>query len=177
MSFRAFVAAILFSPIVASATLQVGSDINCSGDLSINVGLDLPDSVVCSGNLSFSGASMSSDTTLSITAADDLAFYGVSVFAPSLNFQAGGALTLDAKTILNATNINLSAGALSVLGQISSVPEPSTLLLLVTGLTVLVALTQKSTNHQMKCTTIGKSVISHKHAGPSRSFNADAKLV
>ena len=153
MSVRAIAAALLLTPALSNANLLLGSTVNCSGNLSVYSGFAQPSSISCSGNLSFFGGSLSSDAAFSITAAEDLSFYSAFVSAPSLNLQAGGVLTLDADSVLSSEDITLSAGSLAIYGQIAPVPEPSSLLLMLSGLAVI------GVAYSAWCDRIGKMLV------------------
>jgi len=137
MSHRTLIAAILFAPLVGHANLQLDSAVTCSGELAVQAGIDLPSTVVCSGSLSFAGASLSSDTDLRITAAQDLSFEGVLISAPSLTMEAGGTLTLDARSTLQANDVRLASNTMVISGTTTPLPEPGTWALMLAGLMAL----------------------------------------
>ncbi|MEW6506021.1 MAG: PEP-CTERM sorting domain-containing protein, partial [Chloroflexota bacterium] len=91
------------------------------------------DNISCTGNLTFSGASLSSDTWLMLSATEDLFLKNVFVSAPSVSLTSGATLDIDAGSIINAGNVNISAGTVVLNGQINSVPEPTTASLTMLG--------------------------------------------
>lgn len=126
--------------LVANASLRIDSMVNCAGDLSIFAPPAETSRIACTGSLSFSEASLESSTPLDIFAGADLSFLDVLVRAPSLSFRAGGALLIDAGTVVIAPLMVLTAQSITVDGSLlAPVPEPSMPALWLAGLVVLVA--------------------------------------
>jgi hypothetical protein len=137
MLLRALVVGLLLAPVIANANLLLSSAVACSGDFSVQSGAAQPSILTCTGDLTFSGASLVSDTDLSITASNDLGLYGVYVSAPSLTLASGGVLTVDPLSTLDASHIDSSAGSVTVFPQGTLVPEPSGWALMLAGVAVL----------------------------------------
>ncbi|UCV09047.1 PEP-CTERM sorting domain-containing protein [Dechloromonas denitrificans] len=128
-------------PMVAHASLQLGSSVSCSGVLSIFAGPADPSRIECSGDLSFEHASIFSTTPFSIFAKNGLSFLDVLVSAPEMIFTAGNFLFLDSYSVLAAPIISLSAGNMILNGAMAtSVPEPSVSMLAILGLGILALL-------------------------------------
>ena len=153
----------------ANANLQLGSLVACSGSLSVFSSTTDASSIECTGDLSFTGSSVQSNTSFSILATNNLSFLDVLVSAPELNFKAGGVLSLDKYSVLTAPIISLGASSLVLNGTITApvkysvpvltapiisleasslvlngtiaaaVPEPSEAILLALGMTAIAA--------------------------------------
>lgn len=132
-----FVFVLAFASFAANASLNFssGSLVACSGSLSVFSYLTEPSLIECTGDLSFTGASVFSSTSFSISATNNLSFLDVLVFAPALYFHAGANLLVDGSSVLVAPVMNFVANSIVMGGTlITAVPEPSTPLLFAVGL-------------------------------------------
>lgn len=117
------------------STLNIDTAIGCSGHLTIS-NLGKP-SISCDGDLTFTGASLTSDTALYLSATNDFFLKHVSLSAPFVSLSAGAMLNMDADSVITGKTIDLSAGTMLLNGQINPVPEPSAVFLTILGLGVV----------------------------------------
>ena len=129
-------------PFVTNANLQLDSQVTCSGSLSVFASPTDVSRIECTGNLSFTGASVQSSNPFSIFSTNNMSFFDVLVSAPELSFKAGGLLLLDTNSVFAAPSIYLDANSLILNGTITTaiptaVPVPSMTILLAIGMTVI----------------------------------------
>lgn len=153
---RTIVLAILaLIPFAANATLQLDSQVACSGSLSVFTSLTDVSYIECIGDLSFSGASVLSNTPFSIFSTNNLSFFDVLVSAPELSFKAGGVLLLDTNSVFAAPIIYLEANSLVLNGTITTaIPEPSMTILLAIGMVTLTVKPRKKNRWGAKLTEV-----------------------
>lgn len=149
----------LLAPWYAQATQTIDqSTIDCSESLTLLT----QDNVTaqCTGNLSITGGTWTSDTLISLSATGNLSLLGVTLAAPDISL-AGGQILVDAASTLTGTGhlvINggpitlevptvrdVTRSPLTVGGSITLVPEPGTWALALAGLAGLMLRLRRQT--------------------------------
>ncbi len=135
-----------FLPIVANATSTSSIiNTNCSGSLTTS--LHNGASFACAGNLTLDGGFITSDSLINISAEGDLFVNNLVFTSPNVRFTAlsgtieiGSGFVVNANSaILTASIINIALGAQFNVPQIAAVPEPSTYVMMLTGILGLIS--------------------------------------
>lgn len=149
----------LLAPWYAQATQTIDqSTIDCSESLTLLTQDNL--TAQCTGNMSITGGTWTSDTLISLSATGDLSLFGVTLQAPNIAVVGNQILVDAASTLAVTDHLGISGGTIKLEsplvgvggeipltsgGSISLVPEPGTWALALAGLAGLMLRLRRQT--------------------------------